>query len=248
MNFNPFLINQNQPPADAQAAQQGLKYSASQQLAPQVNMNQVQGTRATGPDPNQQAAQGNQVSGNQIAAGAAGALSSYAQGAGATQGFSIDTEAGLKGSVQGLAQGGPVMAVIQGIAGQIGTMKQVRNNLNQVRPNIQGYSEDAYGNPIYNGQGVSELQQIDREIGVGQKKLRKAWDPASRIGASLFGLRKRMRKKRQEIEAGIYNAQSNFNTANLAREQSQQAQEAYQKSMKEIFNSPSSLPSQYNTY
>jgi hypothetical protein len=250
MNFNPFLINQNQPPADAQGAQQGLRYSATNSFgSPAVNMNQVSNpNRPTGPDPNQQVAPKGQNIGNQVAAGAAGAMSSYAQGAAATNNFSIDTEAGLKGSFQGLAQGGPVMAVVQGIAGQIGTMSEVRRNLNKVNPNIVGYTNDAYGNPVYNGQGVNELMGTDREIGVGQKKLKRAWDPASRLGGALFGLNRRMRNKREEINRGILAAQTGFNTANIANEQQQQAKEAYNKSLKEIFNSPTSLPSQYNVF
>jgi hypothetical protein len=246
--YNPFLVNQNQPPAQQQAQQQGFSYG--QGITPKINvdMNLPYGNQFNdGKQQQTQQPNGSNKAG-QVAGGIAGVMNAYAQGAAATDGFSIDQNAGLKGSFQGLAQGGPMMAVVQGIAGQVGTFSQQRRNLNRLRTSIMDGGNDAYGNPIYNGAGVNQMRNVDRELKAGEQSIAKAWDPASHIGDTIFRAKKRLRKKRQEVEQGIYNMQSNFNQANINSEIQQQAQAAYNRSLKELFSSPTSLPSQYNIY
>src|SRR5690606_24490632 len=78
-------------------------------------------------------------------------LSGYEQGAAGTTDFSIDPNAGFKGSGAGFAKGGVVGAIIGGVSAQIGTFSKANRNLDNLNTDIQGVQTDAYGRPIYIG-------------------------------------------------------------------------------------------------
>lgn len=167
--------------------------------------------------------------GGNIAGGALAGLSGYAQGQASTQDFSIDPNAGFKGSFQGLASGGVVGAITGGIGSQIGTFSEVNRNLKNIQSPGSFVRRDAVGRPNYSGDAYLQGQNTVRALDEGEKAIKKSIDPATRVFSGLFGTRKKIRKARERMEDQIEAGQKEFNTASQAFDQEQIAQTEYRR-------------------
>jgi hypothetical protein len=171
------------------------------------------------------------VSGGDIANYANTAINSYTQGQQSTDGFSIDPNAGFKGSFQGLASGGVVGAIIGGISSQVGTFSQANKNLKNLNTSVQGYQVDAEGNPIFQGSAFQDADTKINQLNDGTKSINRSFDPATHAFSAMFGTKKKIRRARKKLEAGRIRAQSQYNQAKETANQSRLSRESYEQSM-----------------
>jgi hypothetical protein len=171
------------------------------------------------------------VSGAQVANYANAAIGGYQQGQQSTDNFSIDPNAGFKGSFQGLASGGVVGAIVSGISSQIGTFSEANKNLRNMDTNVTGYQVDAMGNPIFQGDAFNQANTKLSQLDEGEKAINKSFDPATRVFSGLYGTKKKIRKARRKLEAGRLRAQQQYDLAKTTSNQNRLSRENYDQSM-----------------
>lgn len=152
--------------------------------------------------------------------------------------FSIDPNAGFKGSFSGLSQGGVVGAIAGGITSQVGTFSRVNRNLNDLETNFQGFSTDPFGNPLYNSGAFNQAQNNLKELNAGEKKITHSFDPATRVFSGLFGTRKKLNNAQEDVRRSILQQQSQFNQANLMSQRQQLARRSYEDQLNNIYGVP----------
>lgn len=232
----------------------GLGYTSNQsQIAPPNIPQSVQ------PQAQQQA---NGMSGQQVNNLISGIGRGVAAGAAmlpsASDDFSIDPFAGYKGSVAGGGMGvaGAAGAIIGGITSQVGNFSRINRNLNNVDTSVQGYEIGPDGRPVYGGQNIQAANQTLDSINKGYNKLGGSnllspellADPANTLFSTVFGTKKRLRRKRDELKRGIHAAQSSYNTAAEDFSRKRQTEAAFRKSQFEMFNNSINLPTPYSSY
>lgn len=168
-----------------------------------------------------------------IADGVASGLAAGAAHSQPAADFTIDPYSGFKGSFQGLAGGsksGPVGAVVGAITGgitaQVGQFKKINENLRNLDTSVNAVTYDAYGRPMYAGGNINTAQANLGELDKGINKLNQTHiDPFNNIYSSITGTRRRMKRKRGQLQQGIQQAQQGFNTAdvNFRNQQAQMA-------------------------
>jgi hypothetical protein len=130
--------------------------------------------------------------------------------------FSVDKNAGFKGSFQGLASGGVVGAIAGGIGSQLGEAGRVKSALNALDTSVQGVQYDAYGKPVYMGGAVAQAQNNIAELNKGEKSMKGGIDPATWVFQA--GNRKRIRRKRQQLKQNVAKAQQNYNSSAVSNQ------------------------------
>jgi hypothetical protein len=130
--------------------------------------------------------------------------------------FSVDKNAGFKGSFQGLASGGVIGAIAGGIGSQLGEAGRVKSALNALDTNVEGVQYDGYGNPTYNGMSVATAQANISELNKGEKSMSGGIDPATWV----FNARnkRRIRKKRKQLKLNLAKAQQNYNSTAVSNQ------------------------------
>lgn len=144
--------------------------------------------------------------------------------------FSVDKNAGFKGSFQGLGQGGVVGAIAGGVMAQLGESGRVRRELDNLSTGVEGFQRDAYGNPVYSGGNISQAMSTIKELKKGEESMEfgKGLDPATAVFN--IGNRRRARRKRQQLQRNLQTAQQNYNTAEASnRAQANQLEDYYQR-------------------
>lgn len=171
--------------------------------------------------------QGGQGNFGQYAQGISSGLAAGAANSQPVGDFNIDQYAGFKGSGEGLMGGGVIGAIVGGVSAQYGQFKKVNENLKNLDTSVQGVTYDAYGRPVYQGSNVVGAQANIGALNEGINKLNKTHlDPATNLISSFSGTRRRMKRKRGQLEAGIRQAQQEYNTADQRfRDQSIQRNE-----------------------
>jgi hypothetical protein len=169
-------------------------------------------------------------------------LGGYEQGRAGTTDFSIDPNAGFKGSGAGLMKGGVVGAIAGGIAAQIGTFSEANKNLRNLDTSIQGVQYDAYGRPMYHGSEFLTAQNNIDALNKGERSIKRTIDPATRVFSGLFGTRKKIRRKRRELNRNLRAGQQSYNQQAEQYNASQTARNAYYDS----FNRDERLYNLYN--
>ena len=156
-------------------------------------------------------------------------MGGYAQGVQGTDRFSVDPFAGYVGSAQGMASGGVVGAIAGGIGAQVGTFSEVNKNLKGLQTGVNLTQTSATGQPLYAGGAYTEAAQNIEDLNAGEKAITGSLDPATRVFSGLFGTRKRIRKKRGQLEGNLQKAQQEFNRADVNYDQQLASREAYRK-------------------
>lgn len=154
--------------------------------------------------------------------GSAG-VAGYGQGVGGVQDFSIDPYAGLKGSGQGLAQGGWVGAVIGGVSSQIGQFSEVNRKLKDLNYGVDLYQTGATGEPIYSGAGYLQSEKTSQALKEGENAINGALDPGTRIFGGLFGTEGKLRRARKKMSRARRLAQNEFNDKSATFDEQQNA-------------------------
>jgi hypothetical protein len=198
-----------------------LRRPASQDFQQQVDMNIGMQQRYTG-NPQIQQGSGNWFENNQWAtqdssgvgqwgAAAASMMPNTADGQ-----FSVDKNAGFKGSFQGLASGGVVGAIAGGIGSQLGEAGRVKSALNALDTSVQGVQYDGYGRPVYGGASVATAQANISELNKGAKSMSGGLDPATWVFNARN--RRRIRKKKQQLKQNVAKAQQGYNSAAISNQ------------------------------
>jgi hypothetical protein len=145
--------------------------------------------------------------------------------------FSIDKNAGFKGSFQGLSQSGAVGAVIGGVTAQLGESGRVKKELDGLQTGVEGVTYDGYGNPVYGGEAVSGAMATVNELDKGYESMKfgKGLDPASTVFN--LGNMRRIRRKRAQLQRNLLNAQTSFNKAEASNRALMNNLEGYQERM-----------------
>lgn len=240
MAYNPYYIKQQYP--NYQQGYYGGQMDSFRQALPDQGAFSARGNFFQ----NQSAPQTEQGGGNvggAIAGGVTSGLQGYAQGVAETNDFSVDPFAGYKGSFQGLGQGGVVGAIAGGVGAQIGTFSQVNKNLKNLNTNVEGYSVDQYGNPVFQGSAFTDAATNLRKLDEGKDAINKSWDPATRVFSGLFGTKKKIRRAERKLNRSIQRSQQEFNTANIASNEAFLARQAYQDQLAR--NNPYGFPLNY---
>jgi hypothetical protein len=142
--------------------------------------------------------------------------------------FTVDQYAGFKGSGQGFASGGPIGAIIGGVTAQVGQFRNVNKELDKLQTGVEGVTYDMYGRPSYAGGNINQAQANISALNKGIKRLNKTHlDPATNIISSVTGTRRKMKRKRAALEAGIRSAQKEFNEAELTNRNQMNQREEY---------------------
>lgn len=130
--------------------------------------------------------------------------------------FTIDQYAGFKGSGQGLMGGGVIGAIVGGITAQAGQFSKVNKALKNLDTSVQGVQYDAYGRPVYGGESVNTAMSNVNDISQGENKLNKTHiDPATNLFSSAYGTRRKLRRKREELQRNIESAQQQYNQSDV---------------------------------
>jgi len=176
--------------------------------------------------------------GNGIAIAGAG-LDTFNQARNDSDGLALDKNAGLNGAVKGAAAGsaaGPwgtlIGAVVGTVAGQAGALSKINKNLKNVNvnPDFIG-GTDSNGRPIYNSGAAFNSANTLSTINESQKNIHGSADiTGTRWLANLaFGTNKKLKRKRDELRAGIQKSQNNFNNADITSINQQNNMEEYNK-------------------
>lgn len=146
--------------------------------------------------------------------------------------FQIDQYAGFKSSGEGLMSGGALGAIIGGVTSQVGQFSNLNKKVNAIDTSVNGVTYDAYGRPTYNGQAIGNAQQTIGGLDKGIRKLNKTHlDPATNLFSSAFGSRRKMKRKRAELQNNIAQAQRDYNTADVNYRNQFAAQESYRDNL-----------------
>lgn len=145
--------------------------------------------------------------------------------------FNIDQYAGFKGSGQGLMSGGVIGAIVGGVGAQFGQFSKVNKNLKNLQTGVEGTTFDANGRPVYQGGNLSSAMANSNELDKGIKKLNKTHlDPATNLISTFTGTRRKMKRKRAELQKSIQKAQSDYNQADISsRAQANNLEDYYQR-------------------
>jgi hypothetical protein len=168
-----------------------------------------------------------------IAGGIGQGLSSYAQGAADTYDFSVDPNAGFKGSFQGLSAGGAIGAIAGGIGGQMGTFSEVNKNLKALNTDVNLTGETGYGAPSYLGTGYLEANNKLDALNEGEETTKmvyeggKSIDPATAFFNVVYGTGTKIRRKRDRLLKARTQAQNSFNKSSESFTRRQRANEDY---------------------
>jgi hypothetical protein len=155
-------------------------------------------------------------------------ISGYSQGAGGTQDFSIDPYAGLKGSGQGLSQGGWVGAIVGGISAQVGQFSDINKKLKDLDYGVDLSQTTANGDVAYSGAGYLQSQNTSEALREGEKSLNKGGiDPATKIFGGLFGTKRKLSAARRKMNRAISRAQSQYNEMSQTFDQNEAALQGY---------------------
>jgi hypothetical protein len=142
--------------------------------------------------------------------------------------FSVDGMAGYSGSAQGFTSGGAVGAIIGGITSQFGTFNKVHQNLNKLDTGVNVSAIDPItGQPVYQGVGAVGAKQTMGALDQGQKAINKSWDPATHGIAKVFGTKRKLKRKRGELEQNLRSGQQQFNQQAEQFNQQQSAMNEY---------------------
>lgn len=164
----------------------------------------------------------------QMAQGAMAGLSAGAANSEPVGDFEVDQYAGFKGSGEGLMKGGVIGAIIGGGVAQYGQFSKINKNLKKLDTSVQGVTYDAYGRPVYQGGNFVNAQQNVAALNDGVKKLNRTHlDPATNIISSFSGTRRRMKRKRGELQQGIKQAQQDYNQSELTYQNQMNARQEY---------------------
>lgn len=152
--------------------------------------------------------------------------------------FSIDPNAGYKGSFSGLTQGGVIGAIAGGITAQAGTFSRVNKNLKSLNTSVDSFSSDGYNAPEYNSGAFINATQNLNDIKAGQKAISNSKDPATFGFSAAFGTKRKLREAEGRVRRGIEKGQSDFNEANKTYQQSQLSRRAYEDQINNIYGIP----------
>lgn len=147
--------------------------------------------------------------------------------------FSIDPNAGYKGSFSGLSQGGVLGAIAGGITAQLGTFSRVNKNLRNLNTGVDGFATDAYGAPIYNSQAVVGANQTIEELQEGKRKINRSLDPATHVIG--IGTKRKLRQREDELRRNVAASQASFSEANLAYQRQQLMRQAYLDQINNVY-------------
>lgn len=240
MAYNPYYIKRQDP--YYQQGYYGGQMDSFRQALPDQGAFSARGNFFQNQGVAEQSQQGGNV-GGAIMGGITSGLQGYAQGTAETNDFSIDPMAGYKGSFQGLGQGGVIGAIVGGIGAQVGTFSQVNKNLKRLNTNVEGYSIDQYGNPVFQGSAYTDAATNLQKLDEGRKAINRSWDPATRVFSGLFGTKKKIREKERKLQRSILRSQQEFNTANISSNEAFLARQAYQDQLSR--NNPYGFPLNY---
>lgn len=152
--------------------------------------------------------------------------------------FSIDPNAGFKGSFSGLQSGGAVGAIAGGITAQAGGFSRVNKNLNAYNPSIEGYQVDAWGRPVYNASAFTQANQNLNELNEGSRKINRSVDPATHAFAEVFGTERKLREKSQATQMSMWSEQAAFNKINNNYQRQQLSRRNYEDQISNIYGIP----------
>jgi hypothetical protein len=146
--------------------------------------------------------------------------------------FSVDKNAGFKGSFKGLSQGGVVGAIAGGVMGQVSEFRGVNKKLDALQTGIEGVSYDENGRAVYNGSAVNEAYNTLDQLKKGEDSMKfgKGLDPATWAFGGIMGTRRRIRNRRRQLQQSVDKAQSEFNRADAnTRSQMNSIEDYYQR-------------------
>jgi hypothetical protein len=152
--------------------------------------------------------------------------------------FSIDPNAGFKGSFSGLQSGGAIGAITGGITAQAGTFSRVNKNLQAYNPSIDGYQMDPYGRPVYNSGAFTQANRDLGELNEGQRKINRSVDPATHAFAEVFGTERKLRDKADLTKMSVMSEQKAFNRINNNYQRQQLARRNYEDQISNIYGIP----------
>lgn len=84
-------------------------------------------------------------------------------------------------------------------------------NLKNLNTAVNAVQYDVNGNPIYQGHELLHAQKSISALDDGEKKIKRSIDPATRIFSGIFGTRKRIRRKRGQLQDNLRTGQLAFN-------------------------------------
>jgi hypothetical protein len=134
--------------------------------------------------------------------------------------FSIDPNAGFKGSFSGLQSGGAIGAITGGITAQAGTFSRVNKNLQAYNPAFTQANRD-----------LGELNE-------GQRKINRSVDPATHAFAEVFGTERKLRDKADLTKMSVMSEQKAFNRINNNYQRQQLARRNYEDQISNIYGIP----------
>jgi hypothetical protein len=149
--------------------------------------------------------------------------------------FSIDPNAGYKGSAKGFMSGGPIGAIVGGITSQMDTFSKVNKNLKNLNPNISGYSVDDRGAVTFNAGAFNSANQTIKELKQGQSKIGKSKDPATFAFAAAYGTKKKLREKEALMRDSIFGEQLAFNKQNVDFQRQELMRRAYEDQIANVY-------------
>jgi hypothetical protein len=153
---------------------------------------------------------------DQTTQGVAGGLSAGAANSQPVGQFEVDQYAGFKSSGQGLMSGGVIGAIVGGVTAQVGQFSKLNKELDNLQTGVDSVKYDAYGRPVYQGSNVAQAQANLQALNKGVNKLNKTHlDPATNVMSSITGTRRKMKRKRAALQAGIKASQQQYNTADI---------------------------------
>jgi hypothetical protein len=205
--MTPYYINKKQQSTDNGASNQFNRMSEQDYGNPQE---QKQGQGWQG------------ILGNVAAGASAGAANSNPKDQ-----FEIDPWLGITSSSSALASSGNwIQAVISGVTSQMGQFSKVNKNLKGLQTGVSGVQYDENGRPVYQGANIVQAQQTTDALKKGEKAISGAVDPGTQIFGALYGTRRKLARKRRQLQRSTAKAQESFNTADVySREQQNQRSE-----------------------
>lgn len=124
------------------------------------------------------------------------------------------------GVASGFATGGPIGGAAAFATSVYGQTRDIQKNLDNTQTSFEGTSYDGYGQPVYNGQSIS--QGFDSIAGL--EKGAKSANKLMGLGAGAV-----FAQKKRKVAAGINAAQNQYNTANVAYRRQNNQMEDYQQ-------------------
>ena len=160
------------------------------------------------------------------------ALSSYATGQAAQSDpsqFAQTDLNGVSGAISGASAGGWIGAIVGSVAEQVAATDAINKKLKNVNTKVDAVSYGPDGQPMYNGQGLTQQLGLLSDLDAAYTKTRDQWNPLNIHNDFFNDTRGKIRKARGKVDRSITKAQTDFNVQRASYDQNQAAMQGFRR-------------------